>query len=95
MYLTHTRHRIKDYALWRAAFDANVPMLEKAGVLGTWIIQVNDDPLDIVVLNTWPDRRNWDDFIAMHKFTSPDDAKKAREKGGVVGDPIFWGGEVM
>lgn len=31
----------------------------------------------------------------MHGFTGPEDAKKMQEKGGVIGEPVFWGGPVM
>lgn len=36
MYLTYVRHRVKDYAQWRKAFDHNARMLfDKFGVLST------------------------------------------------------------
>ncbi len=95
MYLTSVRHRVKDFAIWKKAFDANVPMLEKNGVLGTWIVQKDDDPLDVTIINTWPARKNWDDFIASHNFTGPEDIKRHQEKGGAIGEPEFVGGEVV
>jgi hypothetical protein len=94
MYLTHVRHRVKDYAAWRKAFDANTPMLKKAGVLDTWIIPVDGDDTDIVVINTWPAKKNWDDFMALHEFEGENDIKKKMEDGGVIGQPQFWGGDV-
>ena len=95
MFLTYVRHRVKDYAIWRKAFDANAPMLEKNGVLGTWIVQKQDDPNDVMVINTWPGAKNWDDFIASHKFTGATDIKKHQEKGGVIGEPEFVSGNVV
>jgi hypothetical protein len=95
MYLTHVHHTVKDYAQWRKAFDDNTPMLTKAGVLGTWIIQKDGDPNDVVVINTWPARKNWNDFQAMHEFKSPQDVQKMLDKGGVIGMPEFYGGTVI
>ncbi|HLD07987.1 MAG TPA: hypothetical protein VJB60_02895 [Candidatus Peribacterales bacterium] len=95
MYLTYTRHRVQDYEHWRKAFDANVPMLENAGVIGTWVVQINDDPTDIAVINTWPGKENWDNFIASHKFKNKDEMVQAQEKAGVIGEPEWWVGEVV
>ncbi|MBP9773700.1 MAG: hypothetical protein KBD00_03650 [Candidatus Peribacteraceae bacterium] len=94
MYLTCTRHIVKDYTTWRTAFDANVPMLEEAGVLSTTIVQVADNPSDIVVLNTWPAKDSWDMFMAAHKM-SMDEMIKRREEAGVVGQPEFFMGRVV
>ena len=96
MYLTHVRHRVKDYATWRKAFDHNANMLfQKYNSLSTLIVQVNGDPTDIVIINTWPSKKHWEDFIAAHKFQSKDNMVKAREKGGVIGEPEWFGGEVI
>jgi hypothetical protein len=95
MYLTYTRHRVKDYDTWRAAFDANAPMLKKTGVIDTFITQVEGDPNDIVVINTWPAKKNWEDFIAAHNFKDAGDIKKMQEKGGLIGEPEWFGGKLV
>lgn len=95
MYLTHVRHTIQDYARWRASFDANAHMLEENGCLATHIVQVNGSPSDIAVINLWPAAKNWDEFIAAHHFKSPEEAKQKQAEAGVIGEPVFWGGEVM
>ena len=95
MYFTYTRHTVKEYDVWRKAFDDNAEMLKANGVVSTTIVQVNDNPRDIAVLNTWPAKKNWEDFIAAHAFKSTEDAVKAREKAGVIGQPEWYGGEVV
>ncbi len=95
MYLTHVRHTVKDYAVWRKAFDANALMLQKAGVLSTIIAQVGGDPNDVVVINTWPSRKNWDDFIAMHGEDTNATMEDSKKKGGLVGEPQWYGAEVI
>lgn len=67
MYLTCVRHRVKDYDVWRKAFDHNAAMLfEKCAVLSTSIVQVDGDPHGIAIINTWPSKKHWDDFGAAH-----------------------------
>lgn len=85
---------MKDYAVWRRAFDSRAPLLEAAGVLGTWIVRADNDPNDILIINTWPSKENWDAFIESHHFKGKDDIKRAQEKGGVIGEPEFVGGDV-
>lgn len=95
MYLTCVRHRVKDYAVWRKAFDHNADMLfKKFGCINTTIVKVNGDPLDIAILNTWPAKKNWDDFGAAHELPEYKGKLKTKEDGGVVGEPEFWGGQV-
>ena len=92
MHLTCVRHRVKDYAVWKKAFDQNASLLfEKCGCLSTHIVQVNGDPLDIVIINTWPSKKNWDDFGVMHDLPEHKGKLKTPEDGGVI---QFWEGEV-
>jgi hypothetical protein len=96
MYLTCVRHRVKDYFQWKKAFDHNADMLfEKFGALSTQIVKVNGDPTDIAVINTWPDKKNWDDFGASHDLPEYKGKLKTKEDGGVIGEPEFWGGDVF
>ena len=88
MYLTHVRHTVQDYARWRAAFDSNAPLLRECGALSTHIVVVNGNPTDIAVINTWPSEKEWRDFLKA-------DAVSLREVGGVVGEPQWYGGEVL
>ena len=81
--------------IWRKAFDHNAKMLfAKCGCLGTMIVQVDGDPTDIVIINTWPSKKHWDDFGASHALPEYKGKLKTPEDGGVIGEVIFWGGEV-
>ena len=95
MFLTSVRHTVKDYAVWRKAFDEKVPLLERAGVLSTCITQIEGNPNDVLIVNTWPARENWDAFIASHNFKGPEDAASAQASAGVIGEPEFLSGEVV
>jgi quinol monooxygenase YgiN len=96
MYLTCVRHRVKEYEMWRKAFDHNANMLFATfGCLGTQIVQVNGDPTDIAIINTWPSKKNWDDFSAAHALPEYQGKLMTPEDGGVIGEPTFFGGEVI
>ena len=94
MYLTYTRHTVKDYAVWRAAFDANAPMLAAQGI--RWeVVQVNGVPTDVAVLCRCPDKQAWDAFVAADTEKFKQTGVDPREKAGLVGRPEWWAGEVM
>lgn len=96
MYLTYVCHRVKDYTQWRKAFDHNASMLfAKYGCLSTSIVQVNGDPHDIAIINTWPSKKHWDDFGAAHELPEYKGKLKTPEDGGVIGKIEFCGGEVV
>ncbi len=92
MYVTYTRHTVADYQRWKDAFDVNARLFPECGAFGTLVIQANDKPTDIVIINTWPSKKEWDDFCAAHK--DPKNAKtlKTKEDGGVLGEPEWYGG---
>jgi quinol monooxygenase YgiN len=70
-------------------------LFAKYGCLGTQIVQANGDPLDIVIINTWPDKKSWDDFGAAHALPEYKGKLMTPEDGGVIGGPSFFGGEVL
>ncbi len=92
MYLTYTRHRVKDYATWRKAFDENSPALAKQGI-EWWIAQINGDPTDVAVICRCPAKKNWDAFIEADIAKFNQTGVDPREKGGLIGDPEWWAGE--
>lgn len=94
MYLTCVRHTVKDFARWKAAFDENAPTLEEAGVLSTQIVQVNGNALDVAVINTWPSQKEWDAFVILDTKRHAD-YKAIWEKAGVMGEPTFFGGDIV
>ena len=47
------RHKVHDYALWRAVFDADAAGQKTAGCCGARILRNADDPEEVVVLFEW------------------------------------------
>ncbi len=95
MFLTYTRHKVKDYAQWRKAFDGNAHLLRESGITDWEIVQVNGDPTDIAVIVHCPSKDNWDAFVAADQAQWKRTGLDPREKGGLIGNPEWWAGEVM
>ncbi len=94
MLFTYTRHRVKDYDQWKKAFDENSPMLAQNGI--TWqIVQINDDPTDVAVLCQCPSEKEWNAFLAADEAKRQASGIDPRVKGGLVGQPEWWLGEIM
>src|SRR5918995_5982460 len=47
------RHKVQDYARWRAVFDADAAGREAAGCRGARIFRNAEDPEEVVVLFEW------------------------------------------
>jgi hypothetical protein len=93
MYLTYTRHRIKDYDTWKKAFDENSPMLAANDI--RWVIaKVNDDPTDISIVCYCPNKEAWEKFMAAGKEKMEKTGMNPAEHGGVIGEIEGWGGEI-
>ncbi len=95
MFLTYTRHRVKDYAQWRRAFDENSPMLTQSGITDWNIVQINGDPTDVAVIVRCQSQKEWDAFLALDKANMEKTGVDPREKGGLVGAVEWWMGEVV
>jgi len=95
MFLTYTRHNVKDYATWRSAFDENTPLLTQAGITDWKIVQINGTPTDIAVIVMCPSKKEWEAFLALDKAKMEKSGIDPREKGGLIGMPEWWAGEVL
>ncbi|MDD5055097.1 MAG: hypothetical protein PHZ00_02400 [Candidatus Peribacteraceae bacterium] len=95
MYLTSTRHRVKDYAVWRTAFDDNVHLLTESGITEWWVVQVDGDPTDVAVIVLCPLKDHWDKFVAADTEKRKQTGTDPREQAGLIGDVQWWAGEVM
>jgi ribosomal silencing factor RsfS len=94
MYLTYTRHKVKEYDRWKEAFDENSPMLSANNV--SWeIAQINGDSTDIAVICRCESKKEWDAFAEAVQTKMNETGTDGREKGGVIGDPEWWAGEIM
>lgn len=77
------RHRVRDYARWKAAFDGHAAEREAAGSLGGRVFRDGDDPEDVVVL------LEWDDLDRARDFAEREDLGRVMEDAGVLGEPEF------
>ena len=94
MLFTYPRHRVEEYARWKKAFDEHSPLLAENGI--TWqIVQINGDPTDVAVLCQCPGRKEWEAFLAADEAKRTQTGIDSRVKGGLVGQPEWWMGEVM
>ena len=94
MYLTYTRHRVKDYDTWRRVFDDNTGLLTDNGI--KWVtVQVNGDPTDVAILCYCPAKESWDAFVAGNQAKWKSKGMNPQVEAGVIGQPEFWAGEIV
>jgi quinol monooxygenase YgiN len=74
-------HPVKDYAIWRAAYDSAAPVREKAGVTGAEVFHDPKDPNMMVIIHRFPS------LDAAQSFLGDPGLKAAMEKGGVTAAP--------
>jgi uncharacterized protein with GYD domain len=75
------RHQVKDYATWRAVFDADAADRKKMGLHNGTIMHVQGDPNDLVIIF------EVDDAEKMMAFMDESRARATAEKAGVIGEP--------
>ena len=83
MATTIVRHKVNDYATWRKAFDEFASVRKDGGEKSFSVLQVDGDPNDVIVVNTWPS------IDAAKAFFAKKELKEAMEKAGVAGPPEF------
>jgi hypothetical protein len=74
------RHKVKDYARWRAVFDADAPDRQKMGLRNGAVMHVHGDPNDLVIIFEVDDAARARAFLGA---AGPDHATQA----GVIGEP--------
>ena len=75
------RHKVQDYAVWKAAFDEHGSTRKAAGSKGGWLFRSADDPNELVAIFEWDSLEN------ARKFVGSDDLRRAMEQAGVTGPP--------
>ena len=50
---TIATHPVKDFEIWKAAFDSGLEMRQAAGELSAIVIRGGDDSNQVTVINTW------------------------------------------
>ena len=75
------RHKVQDYAAWKALFDEHASTRQAAGSKGGYVFRNADDPNELVVV------LEWDDLAKARQFIGSDDLRQAMERAGVTAQP--------
>ncbi len=78
------RHKVNDYAKWKAVLDETKPMAKKFGVRSQRVLRNFANPNEVVVVN------EFDDMNTAQKFAQSDELKKIMERAGVAETPSVW-----
>ncbi len=76
-------HKVKDYGVWKKAFDDFLPQREKNGELSYEIGVLEDDPNTVYVFNTWKSHGHY------KKFKEDQELKEIMNEAGVTEPPKF------
>jgi hypothetical protein len=84
------RHKVRNFANWKPAYDAHAPAREGAGLTKGRVYRSCDDPNEVVVL------LDMADVETAKVFAESADLQTAKEQAGVVGMPalLFLDGPV-
>ena len=75
------RHRVKNYAVWKTAFDEHGNAREEAGSRGGFLFRIAGDANDVLVL------LEWETLEKARAFLRSEGLKKVMDRAGVVGSP--------
>jgi len=78
------RHKVKDYASWRPAFDRHVPGVKQFGGTQGLVLHTDGDPNEIWVCI------ECDNLARMREFTQSPNLRQAMEESGVVETPDVY-----
>jgi hypothetical protein len=81
MALVIVRHKVKDYAAWKNAFDAHGSARGAAGLSNTRLYRSVDDPSEVVILF------DTDDIAKAQQFMGSLELKSAMTAAGVIDNP--------
>ena len=74
-------YKVKDYASWRASYDANEKSRASAGITNGRVFRRAEDLNDVVVL------QDVTDVAKARAWFGSEDLKAAMQKSGVIGSP--------
>jgi hypothetical protein len=75
------RHKVKDYTIWKRAYDAHLPKRIEAGLIERNLFRNDTDPNEVVILFEAKD------LVRAKKFVESVDLQEVMEKAGVIGKP--------
>ncbi len=78
------RHSVKDFKIWRKAYDAFDDERRGMGVIGDAVYQALDDANDVTVSHDFKTRKRAEAFAASPRL------KEIMKGAGVKGRPKIW-----
>ena len=78
------RHSVKDFKIWRKAYDAFDDERQGMGVIADGVYQALDDPNDITIYHDFKTRKRAENFMASPRL------KEVMKGAGVKGKPKIW-----
>ena len=78
------RHKVNDYAKWKAVLDETKPWARSNGVRGQRILRSSADPNEVVVVNEFAD------MSTAQKFAESEELKQVMHRAGVAEAPSVW-----
>ncbi len=78
------RNAVKDFKIWRKAYDAFDDERRGMGVIGDGVYQALDDPTDVTVYHDFLTRKRAENFAASPRL------KEVMKGAGVKGKPKIW-----
>ena len=81
MFVMAIKHKVRDYATWKSAYDAFPPTA--AGATFSRVNRTTDDPNSILVVTGWNAEKD------AQAFSSSPALGKAMATAGVIGAPRF------
>jgi hypothetical protein len=77
------RHKVKDYAAWKKAFDGHASAQNSAGLTNPRVLRSADDHNEVVILF------DMKDVAAAKKLAGSEDLKTTMKSAGVVDQPTM------
>ena len=78
------RHRVKDFAVWKKAYDDFDAERTSRGVVGQAVFRGIEEPNEVTA---WHDFNSID---AARAFASSHRLKDVMDDAGVLGEPVIW-----
>jgi hypothetical protein len=79
------RHKVKDFAVWKRAYDAHLSKRIEAGITEKNLFRSESDPNEVIML------AEVKDVVRAKKFTESVELRETMEKAGVIDKPdIFF-----
>jgi heme-degrading monooxygenase HmoA len=78
------RHKVRDYAQWKAVFDEHAPRRKELGSHGGIVLRNAREPDEILVLT------EWDDLDGARRFAEWGDPIEIRTRAGLTDRADVW-----